>query len=239
MPDRLFFIFVKQMISEIMKGNLSAVSTLRYYTRWRRSLLPAASSIADKQPWITFPVIDLLLQYVTKNTRVFEFGGGGSTLFFTGRAKEVVTVEHDPEWFEKLQQMIGEGNFPGWTGKLILPEKTDAANTRDPSNPADYYTADTNFSAYTFKNYVSLIDNYPPEYVDIVLVDGRSRPSCIMHSIPRIKKGGLLVIDNSDRDYYFNHLGSKLKKEFEVIYNKKAPSPYVNFFTQTGIWKKL
>lgn len=39
-------------------------------------------------------------------------------------------------------------------------------------------------------------------YFDICIVDGRDRAKCIKESIPKVKSGGILVLDNSEREYY-------------------------------------
>ncbi|MEO6001394.1 MAG: hypothetical protein ABIN89_31370 [Chitinophagaceae bacterium] len=239
MPKGFLTVFGKQVGMEIVHGNFKIFSTLKYYSKWKESLQPGKNSISDEQPWITFPVIALLNQYINSGTRVFEYGGGGSTLFFVNRVKEVITVEHDKEWFGILQNKINDKNTQNWTGNLVLPEKKNDLVHLNPSNPKDYFSNDGAFADSTFKSYASYIDKYPDEYFDIVLVDGRARPSCAWHSIAKLKKGGYLIIDNSDRVYYFSIINNTLEKEFELIYNDKDLSPYVDFLTQTGVWRKL
>ena len=197
------------------------------------------NSIIDQQPWITFPSIDFLKLHLNSDSRVFEYGGGGSTLFFINRVKEVVTIEHDPEWFSRLHQILVNSSANNWSGNLILPETKMAGENLDASDPNDYYTTDSNFLNNIFKLYASFIDRYPDEYFDLVLVDGRARSSCIIHSLKKIKRHGYLIIDNSDRKYYFEKTNNLITKRFKLIYNHKSPSPYANFFTQTGIWQKV
>jgi hypothetical protein len=55
-------------------------------------------------PWITYPALEFLSQFDYAECSVFEFGAGNSTLFWAGRAKNVVSVETDKEWFDVLQQ---------------------------------------------------------------------------------------------------------------------------------------
>lgn len=55
-------------------------------------------------PFLNYAVIELLKSRVGKNTRVFEFGSGYSTLFFARTAASVTSVEHDPGWLEKVRQ---------------------------------------------------------------------------------------------------------------------------------------
>jgi len=61
---------------------------------------------SDKQivPWYTYPAIEYLLQFDLSNKSVFEWGSGGSSLFFSKRAKNVCSVENDSKWFENINK---------------------------------------------------------------------------------------------------------------------------------------
>lgn len=54
-------------------------------------------------PLYTYPAIEYLRQLDFSRRRVFEFGAGASTFFWMTRAKEVVSLESNPEWYQKLQ----------------------------------------------------------------------------------------------------------------------------------------
>lgn len=54
-------------------------------------------------PWVTYPFIDFIKERIKKDHAVFEFGSGNSTLFYARAAKNVVSVEHDKEWLEKIK----------------------------------------------------------------------------------------------------------------------------------------
>jgi hypothetical protein len=137
-----------------------------------------------------------------------------------------------------INKYIRENNITNWDGNLIKSEDGDIAFKINVSDPAHYSSADESSSGKNFKNYASFIDKFENEYFDVILVDGRSRPSCIMHSIPKLKKGGYLILDNSDRSYYTVELKDTLKVNFTVIIDKYGASPYVDFFTKSTIWKK-
>jgi hypothetical protein len=211
-------------------------SPFRYFSRWKRSLQPGANSVRDRQPWITFETIDFLTEEIKPGQHVFEFGGGGSTLFFVGRAAQVVTIEHNREWFEVLEKLM-QGKNETWQGNFIPPENGDLVPSPDPSDPAHYSSRDDD-RGFNFRAYATAIDAYPDRHFDFVLVDGRARPSCIAHSFAKIKTGGFLVVDNSDRDYYFTHVKAKLEKDFSPVIHNFGPSPYTKDFTRTSIWKK-
>jgi len=238
MSDSSLTRFISQVTKELLKGQILALGYFKYFPAWKRSLDQGRTSILDELPWITFPVIDMLKKKLNRESKVFEYGGGGSTLFFIKTAKELVTVEHDQYWFNNLQSIIKEKNLPTWNAHFIPPEPKPANLKLDRSNPDDYYTDDEAFLDFQFKRYVTVIDQYPDEYFDIILIDGRSRPACIKHSLPKLKRAGLLVVDNADREYYFTRLIDLFKTHFNIVYNQKAPSPYADFFTQTGVWQK-
>ncbi len=216
---------------------MTCLKHLRYFRRWHRSQFHGATPISDEQPWITFDAIQYLEETVGPSHRVFEFGGGGSTLFFLKHCQAVVTVEHDAEWFRLLKQWVEDTQLGNWVGCLVEPERGDLMASPSASNP-DHYSSG-GVEGVNFIKYASLIDSYPDEYFDLILVDGRSRPACIKHAVPKLKKGGLLALDNADRSYYIGSEIEKILKEYSLVLSAKGPSPYVRFFTQTNIWRKV
>src|SRR5947207_12916151 len=56
-------------------------------------------------PWFTYPAIEALKNWDLSDKRVFEYGSGYSTLFWAAGAKEVVSVEHDAAWYEKIVKL--------------------------------------------------------------------------------------------------------------------------------------
>ncbi len=53
-------------------------------------------------PWLTYPAISFLLQLDFSEKSIFEDGCGGSTEFWSQRAKRVVSVEHDADWWQTV-----------------------------------------------------------------------------------------------------------------------------------------
>ena len=50
--------------------------------------------------------------------------------------------------------------------------------------------------------YAPVISEYPDETFDFILVDGRDRVQCIKCALPKLKRGGWLMLDNSERRRY-------------------------------------
>ena len=209
-----------------------------YRSEWLRSFQAGRNSVADEQAWITFPAIDCLKELIQPDFQVFEFGGGGSTLFFCRRAKHVVTVEDHAEWFSKLQEIVQAKNYHNWEGYFVEPEKIVDQRPRSFEKPADFVSGAKGLSHLSYERYARAIDPFPEEFFDLILVDGRARPSCIMQALPHLKSNGMLVIDNTERAYYTTPFQDKFRRDFETLLDARHPTPYSPDFTRTTILRK-
>jgi len=77
---------------------------LRTFPLWLRQR--SASPISLRIPWWPFPVPDFVRSVLPDGAKVFEFGTGGSTLWFEDLGATVTAVEHDREWFGLLTREI-------------------------------------------------------------------------------------------------------------------------------------
>lgn len=192
-------------------------------------------------PWITHFAERLIRHHLELDCagrgKVFEFGSGGSSVYLRQRAAEVVTVEHDPEWFQAVTG-YAEGKGMKMQGLFLVEPERGQFASGDVSDPSKYCSADPPHAANTFKAYASLIDNYLEDYFDLVIVDGRSRPSCLVHAMPRIRVGGLLVLDNAEREYYLRHV-SVDPVCFELLESCCGALVATNIFTQTNVWRRI
>ncbi len=209
-----------------------------YFEQWKAALQPGRTSVADERAWITFPALDYLHDWLRPNHRVFEYGGGGSTLFFCKRAGFVATVEHDGTWFDILTQKIKEKSYLHWEGAFIPGEAVTDGSSPRPADPDAFRSGGKPFKNLSFEKYAKAITRYPLASFDLVLVDGRARPSCIQQALPHLKVGGLLVVDNADRAYYTAAFQEVLAKDFKVILNQYYPIPYIPYFIITMIFEK-
>lgn len=58
--------------------------------------------------------------------------------------------------------------------------------------------------------YDSVCDQFADESLDLVLVDGRGRVECATAALRLIKPGGILMVDNTERNHY-NPIGEMCK----------------------------
>lgn len=168
------------------------------------SMASPSSLSRNPIPWMNYKALKFLQQLLSKNIKIFEYGSGSSTLYWMNRCSEINSVEHDRSFHQKISPQL----IPSVRYSLAEPEVNSINSLYDPASPDLFQSAD--FKGHTFKNYVKLIDGFQDEYFDVVVVDGRARPSCIKRAIPKIKKNGILIVDNSDRSYYWSQTSQLL-----------------------------
>ena len=212
--------------------------TLKYFGAWWKSLAPSSNSLMDASPWISFTAIRILDKYLTKKMRVFEYGSGGSTLFFAKRTEIVVSIEHHKLWFEKVSSYLKEMNLKNIDYKLFEPETDSEFVTKSKSDPRDYISGDVDSIGKNYEKYVKSIDQFPDAYFDVVSVDGRARPSCCVHALPKIKVGGYLVYDNVETTYYEDSIALLKPNEWSVV-RYYGLFPYITHFSMTLLAKKI
>lgn len=186
---------------------LASPGQRKHIYRWLRSLRRDFLLEAGL-PWITFDAMDYIQAWLPSGARVFEYGSGGSTLFWLRLGATCVSVEHDPTWYARVRQRLGQSAPIDY--RLVLPEPGNVADG-EVDDPSLYLSADPAFQGFSFRKYVSQIDEYPDDYFDLILIDGRARPSCLAHSVAKVKPGGLIVLDNAERSYYTARTSSLLQ----------------------------
>ena len=164
---------------EAAKAGMSQADAAPMFDRWRASMEADRSPIADKLPWMTFGAIDFLDGYLQPGMRVFEYGSGGSTLFYLRHGASVVAVEHDQSWGEVVRRAA-----PAELDLHVCP-------------PTEGEGFESRMSEGSFRDYVTRIDSYG--MFDLVVVDGRARNDCMKYGAGHVTPGGMLVLDNSER----------------------------------------
>lgn len=91
-PDRL-----KALLSYGHKGYLAKIGWFNSFDSKQ-----AVDQNGAPLPWVTYSFIDFITPRLNKNLNIFEYGSGSSTLFYAKHVKEVVSVEHDEEWYNKI-----------------------------------------------------------------------------------------------------------------------------------------
>ncbi|MDX9813689.1 MAG: hypothetical protein WC144_03265 [Sulfurimonas sp.] len=59
-------------------------------------------------PWYTYPAIEYLKNLDFSTKTILEFGSGSSSVFWAKKSLEVISIEHNKEWYAKVNQNINE-----------------------------------------------------------------------------------------------------------------------------------
>ncbi len=206
-----------------------------FYPLWKAHLRGERNALDDGVLWVNFEACRYIASLLEPGSTVFEYGSGGSTLFYAARAKSVVSVEHDETWFRRVGAAIAAVGVKNCERKLLVPE-TGSCTNQDPSDPLGYCSSDTSYRGQTFLRYVTAIDAFPDESFNFVAVDGRARPSCVYHARSKVTRGGYLMLDNSEREDYQTAkrlMDGWQKSEFY------GPGPYGWSFWETTVWRRV
>lgn len=198
------------------------------------NLDPNSDPIKDELPWITFAAKEWLEDFLIKNKNliVFEYGSGGSTIFFSKRVKKLISIEHNRAWYQVISRILQEKNIQNCEYLLLEPKFVSDDNL-DFSDPQGF--ASSEYPNMCFEEYVKSINMFPDKSFDLILIDGRARPSCILYARNKVKLGRVLMLDNSERNYYL--LGKELLTDWEQT-DFFGPGPYGHHFWQTSIWRR-
>lgn len=133
-------------------------------------------------PWFSYAAIDFLNGYVKPHMNVFEYGSGGSTLFFAQRAASVYSVEDNPEWFHRVTTRLKEKGITNVELRLC---------------PFDF----KNPVGFSESGYLQAM---PDKKFDIIVIDGSEewnqvRPICFAKAENHVTPGGIIVVDDSWR----------------------------------------
>jgi len=79
-----------------------------YDKGWYKSFVEQKPIDKDGKPipWLTYPFIDFLVPKMKEDKKIFEFGSGNSTLFYSQHFQEVNAVERNKEWHNYLKDVI-------------------------------------------------------------------------------------------------------------------------------------
>lgn len=211
--------------------SLTWASLLSHFGPWLKSMTWSNGPIGDEQPWITFPAMRFLRRIVSRQSKVFEYGAGGSTLFFAKRVSELVTVEHDAQWLDKTAAYVRERPKFAWRAHLEPPFLA-AGETVGTADGYHYGSSDPAYANMSFERYARCIERYDRKYFDVILIDGRARVGCFKHALNHVKSGGYIGLDNAEREQY-RHVESEARALGYRIMDFWGPGPYNRYFWRT------
>jgi len=133
-------------------------------------------------PWFSYSAVDFLRHFLLPHMSVFEYGSGGSTLFFGRRVNSVLSVEDNAAWFERVSNRLETESIRNVCLKLF---------------PFDF----KNPEGFEKSEYLRAIEG---RRFDVIIIDGSEewihvRPICFEKAERYVAPGGIIVVDDSWR----------------------------------------
>ena len=209
-----------RLLDRIIRGDLSRRT--RLHTR-RGELLSRAELIASlpqlkdrilrakaSQPWLAPLAVTRIDQFLAARERpaVLEVGAGVSTPWFAKRASQVCSLEDSQAWAKVVEESLTKDRL---NNTRMLVGALDVA--------IQIIVAEA-------------------EFFDLILVDNNedtiSRSEVLKLLAPRVKPGGLIVLDDSDRNEYdITAVQSWTAQRIRGIRSKPLTPTETTLFTRT------
>lgn len=84
-------------------------------------------------PWYTYPAIEYLNHIDFSDFKIFEYGSGNSSLYWSGKSKVLTSVEDNKEWYDKIKKN-GDAQKKIFN-YIYAPDKNVYINTIDEYDP--------------------------------------------------------------------------------------------------------
>jgi predicted O-methyltransferase YrrM len=139
-------------------------------------------------PWWNQRATRYMRQLLRPGDQVFEWGSGASTVWLTKQGVTLTSIEHDPDWVTKVNSRCPTANVRAIPG-------TASGQLRSEPQVMD-------MGQHFFDDYVAAIDSFEDNSFDIVIVDGVCRMDCVRRGAPKVKPGGVLIVDDTDNRFF-------------------------------------
>jgi len=105
-------------------------------TGWIKSLILGYPCRDDglEIPWMNYAIVAFLEKNLQKNFKLFEFGSGYSTIFYSRLVDSVHSVEYDKEWYELIKKRV-----PANAKLIYLAKDTDGEYCRAAKMQSEKY----------------------------------------------------------------------------------------------------
>ncbi|MCW2504346.1 MAG: hypothetical protein JWO79_2630 [Actinomycetia bacterium] len=127
-------------------------------------------------PWLTPQANQILETMLRPSDHGLEFGSGRSTSWLGGHSGHLTSVEHDQGWHATVSARLKERELHN-VDYVFAPRDV-------PDDRGDQ------------SEYVTVAARFADASLDFALVDGIYRDYSALAAIPKLRSGGLLVIDN-------------------------------------------
>lgn len=188
-------------------------------------------NLPERIPWYTYPMLEFLENLDFSQDSVFEYGSGASSIYWARKAKYVQSVEHDCHYYDEAVRLKEEFDLKNlslhfasnevlvsnpeniYNYLSYLPVSVSMALIRQLSSAVASENLEfLNLSTRRIRNSGSF-SYLSSEYLmslpissqnfDLIIVDGMNRALSGIIAATKLKKNGIIILDNSDRPMYF------------------------------------
>jgi SAM-dependent methyltransferase len=174
------------------------------------------------EPWMSPGAVRFVESRLAPGWRALELGSGRSTAWFARRVSALTSIEDSPVWFERVKADLAGAGLGNVELRLLPLE-----------HPIELTTERA--SAYpTLPRYVAAIAAMPDGALDLVVVDGHYRRASVDLALAKLREGGLLLVDDTDRwpdrewgvppDWPMLHRSTSIMKKTTTVWQKPAPA---------------
>jgi predicted O-methyltransferase YrrM len=179
-------------------------------------------------PWWPQEAIKHLSGLLRSSDTCLEWGSGRSTVWLAARTAKVHSIEHDLEWFDRVREGLSAGG-----ADVSAIELLDAGTVTVPPEQTPY---------------VRVVDRFGDDELTVCIVDGEHREQCALAAVPKLARGGLLLVDDAhwflDRPTHSPHSRtgkgpfSDGWRQFETLVSGWRCVWTTDGVTDTAIWIK-
>ena len=155
-------------------------------------------------------LIKALLSDVTSDTlRVWEWGAGRSTIYYTkflksmGRDFEWHAVDNSKSWFDKCESEISRNALSN--NVRIYHSEFPAFWELPGYSPGNPIPPDSRTGSTSVSKYVNMPNEAGGPF-DVIIVDGRYRRRCLLVAKEVLAPGGIVLLHDAQRAHYHSSL---------------------------------
>jgi predicted O-methyltransferase YrrM len=153
------------------KGNrVDLVGALYAPAAFATALARTVFGLRLERPMISYRAARYLNALIQPSWQIVEFGSGWSTPWLARRCVFLLSIEDNPAWHARIGARLRRYGFRHVRHELR-------------SGPT----------------YCDLAE-FPDGSFDFALIDGSARAGCVANTVAKIKSGGWLYLDNTDKD---------------------------------------
>lgn len=148
---------------------------------WRYLVQQAFQRRHPSAPVIVANAAILLDSWLRPTDEGLEWGSGRSTVWLAMRVARLTTIEHDPDWHDRVQRWLEARGLSAKVDYRLIAAPADQLD-----EPRDH-------------PYATVADQVADGSLDFALIDGQMRLRCAARILSKLKPGGLMILDGANR----------------------------------------